>query len=161
MVAMLGALAALLLWTYDQGLPGPAVPTGSTPSGTPVDTVTEEATAPEEEVPVDSVEGGSEAPVVEEETHEPEWTPPATDCHTDPHAEGCPDTEPDVCEYDPASCEDTTDEGGHGTDGGGTDGDGTGGEGGTGGGEGEGESGTLGDTAPENGGTATTGSAEL
>ncbi|WP_304454947.1 serine/threonine-protein kinase [Nocardiopsis sp. YSL2] len=168
MVAALGFLAALLLWSYEQGRPGPVVPTGSTPSDTPVDTVTDEPGASEEqEIPVGTVEDGADTPVVEE-PHEPEWTPPAPDCATDPHAEGCAGVEPDVCEYDPETCEEPTDGGdpggGEDTGGDGTDGDGTGdGTDGDGGGTGEGEGGgtdvddpvTESATAPENGEFAT------
>ncbi|GAB2485747.1 serine/threonine-protein kinase [Nocardiopsis aegyptia] len=159
MVAVLGALAALLLWSYQPSTPGSAVPTGSTPSDTPVDGVSEEPSAsPREEVPVDTVDEGSQAPV-DEESHEPEWTPPTRDCVADPHAEGCAETEPDVCEYDPESCVEPTDDGDTGT------GDDTGDDGGTGGGEGDGTgddgTGTGDTTAPEGGEVTTTEGGEL
>ena len=158
MVAVLGVLAAILLWSYEQGTPDSVVPTGSTPSGTPVDTVTDEPTGSEEsEAPVETVEEGSDTPVEDEQTHEPEWTPSPTDCTTDPHAEGCADTEPDVCEYDPASCDEPTDGGDHGTGDGGDGGTNGDGEGGTGGGEDDGTGdGTGTENAPAGGEVTTT-----
>ncbi|RKS08949.1 serine/threonine protein kinase [Nocardiopsis sp. Huas11] len=154
LVAVLGVLAAVLLWSSERGALDPAVPTGSTPSDTPADTVSDEPSHSQEEAPAEAVEeDGSPAPV-EEGTHEPEWTPPTTDCHADPHAEGCAGT--GGCEDDPAACEETTDEGdpgtGEDTDGGG-EGGGTGGGGEEGAGEGTGD-GTGGAGPDAGGGTA-------